>query len=447
MRDGGKATAFWFRIRTLRFRHKEAFQFFLLNFLLQLTPFGVALLELASQQTRLNPAGHTEAAWTLLAFGLWNAPASLRQDISKPERSDRIKIIFYSVAFATTFVIFWTLFEQSSDEPTSAEISTFYVGIPLVLAAAACFIIGAINYALLKPTSVRLLWRHQSQFSGIYVAKYFGYFAMHGLKVDIKPADPTAINSALDHFGGCHFAIVSSTDVVKARANGIKMRAIQVIVPEPAISFLARQETDIRDFSDFKGKRVAYRKGYEEGDVLRVMLHSVGLGLVDIIAASGGVDCEEFIDGTADIVAGHEAIEPLALARRQIFVRTIQPVLHGRPIFADTLVTTEQTIRVIPSLARGMSAAVQAGWESVAENPRRGIDATLYEQRDYSQENRAFQSEIQDAMLGLRGDSRMLPRSLLPFGTKEADWLPIINGMEAAGLVQPGLRPSEMYWL
>jgi ABC-type nitrate/sulfonate/bicarbonate transport system substrate-binding protein len=404
------------------------------------------MLEFLTKGVEFDWLENTEAAWTLLAFGLWNAPAEIRQDLTMPERTSRIRWLFRFVAFASTFTIFWVLFDRSGAGPPSAPPSALYMALPLGVAALVCVAIGVINHALLRPVSIRLLWRHQSQFSGIYVAKYFGIFAKHGLRVDIHPAIPNRVDSALDHFGGCHFAIVSSTDVVKARATGIKIRAIHVIVPEPAIAFLTRQESDIYSFADFKGKRISYRKGYEESDTLKMMLHSVGLAITDIESVIGLVDCEEFIDGTADVVAGHEAIEPMALAHQQIFVRRIQPILKGHPVFADTLVTAEQVISATPSVARGMACAIQEGWDSVAQSSGNGIDATLYLQKDYSASNRSFQREIQDAMIGLRGGTRILPGSLQPFGMREADWIPIIQGMEDAGIVQRGLRPTEMYW-
>lgn len=435
-----------FLLLTVRFRHKEAFEFFLLNFVLQLLPFGVIFLENIVRAVPVSMAEYTEAAWSLLAFGLWNAPAAIRVHASNRQRTAQVRLFLYSVSVIVTFIIFWVIFDTAGSTLSQPRPEPLYAVLPILLAAVSCLLIAAINEALLVDVSIRLLWVHQAQFSGIYVAKYYGLFAERGLRVRVVPADPFTANSALDRFGGhSQFAILSSTDVVKARDRNIKVRAILVIVPEPAIVFFVPEGQSVGDYGDFKGMRVAFRSGYEEADILKMMLLRHGLSLDDVVQTHGSIDCSELIKGKVDIAAGHEAIEPLVLAKRGLFVRTLPPTINGSPVFADTLVTTEAVIRAIPHIVRAVASGVASGWEMVAAHPERGLAGTLYEQGNYSIENRELQEAVQGNMLGLRG-APTRAANLLPFGMKEEDWIPIIQGMREAGIIAGDPKASEMFW-
>jgi ABC-type nitrate/sulfonate/bicarbonate transport system substrate-binding protein len=435
-----------FRLRTAPYRHREAFQFFLLNFALQIIPFGVMFLQQVLHSKSLTLSGHDDAAWTLLAFGLWNAPSAIRIHLSNPQKTARVRLFIYSVSLVVTFIVFWVIFD-AGDSKLPAGSWPDSPWIPIGLAALACLTVGAINERLLISISLRLLWAHQSQFSGIYLAKYYGIFAAHGLAIRIEPSDPFAVNSALDRFGGrSQFAILSSTDVVKARDRNFKVRSILVIVPEPAIIFFVREDGPITSYADLKGKRVAFRSGYEEADVLKIMLHSYGLSISDVVQSNCSVDCRELRDGDVDVAAGHEAVEPLVLAQAGVYIRTLPSTLNGHPIFADTLVTTEAVIRAAPHLVRATAAAISAGWDAVAIDPERGIAATLFEQRDYSTNNADLQRAVQSNMLGLLRGRQGATLDRPPFGAQDSDWQPIIDAMKAAGIIKTEVNAGELFW-
>lgn len=248
---------------------------------------------------------------------------------------------------------------------------------------------------MLLPVTLRLLWRHQAQFAGVYAAHFRGVFARNGIKVDVRPADPETLNPAL---GGLEqFSIVSSTDVVKARDRGFQLRAVHVIVPSAAIVFIALESSPIRSIKDFKVKRIAFRRDYEEADALKVMLSESDLDFGDVVHFTSDLSVDSLVNGKSDIVSGHQAIEPIQLKLKSTYVRLFAATYKERPLFVDTLVTNDQFIRTKPQVARAMAKSVSSGWALVAMQSNFGLNSTLYFQSDYRAGNIELQKLIQNS--------------------------------------------------
>ena len=60
------------------------------------------------------------------------------------------------------------------------------ISIGIILLLIAIFYIIITHNSLLKNVTIRLLWKHQSQFAGIYAAQESGIFQKAGLNVKIK---------------------------------------------------------------------------------------------------------------------------------------------------------------------------------------------------------------------------------------------------------------------
>lgn len=226
------------------------------------------------------------------------------------------------------------------------------------------------------------------------------------------------------------------------------MRAILVIVPEAAVVFLAPDQSGIKCVADFQGKKVAFREGYEEADLLKIMLKKNGLTIQNVERVLIGHDWGALLDGSADIVAGYEAMEPILYAQAEMFVRIFAPEWEKHPLFADTLVTNEEIIRAQPEVVRAVVSAVEAGWMDVAIAPSSGVFATQSFMQDYSEYNAKLQSASLNCMLGLRRAQRSTGTSvsLIPFGMSDEDWKPILSAMEEANLIAKGQKAVDMYW-
>jgi ABC-type nitrate/sulfonate/bicarbonate transport system substrate-binding protein len=442
---------FRFQFWAFYYRHKIAAQFFFLNVGIQIIPVVITAINTVRDTHDFSWNRLAEAFWVMFAFALWNVPSFIRQHLRNPSLTYRWRVSFYAFAAIITFIIFWELSVRHTLLPSQAlPIDDLQLAfIPLLLTLLISIIVGVINYSLLVETRLRLIWSHQAQFAGIYMAYYLGRFTEAGLRIEIEPAEPTKDNPALDRFGGYNsFAIVSSTDIPKARDRGVKMRAISVIVPEKTVVFLAPEQSGIECVADFQGKKVAFREGYEEADLLKIMLKKNGLTIRDVEAVPIGQDWGALFDGFADIVAGYEAMEPIQYAQAGMFVRTFAAEWEGHPLFGDTLVTNEEIIRAQPEVVRAVVNAVETGWLDAAIDPSSSVSATLFFMRDYREDDTKLQRASLNCMLGLRCAQRSTGTSvsLIPFGMADEDWKPILSAMEDANLIAKGQKAVDMYW-
>lgn len=185
------------------------------------------------------------------------------------------------------------------------------------LLAAVIFIIYSHN-KLLRLISVRLLWKHQSQFAGIYSAKENGIYESRGLKVNVHSAD-ISLNSVYAFDGSDDdFAIVAGMDVIRMRDKNQKVRSILPIVSVNPFTVIAHDTGDISSITDLKGKRVAIQVGYETEIYFRELLKVFGLSLDnDFEQVIAGYDYSLFYEKKVDIWLGYDGHEPQLFRRKK----------------------------------------------------------------------------------------------------------------------------------
>lgn len=437
---------FILRCNTLWYRHSEVLSFLFLNLILQIFPIIITALRTILHGVDFDYLANVDAAWILFILSLWNVSGSIRPNKQKEVNIFKAKVIFTSLAIILTFFVLWYLPEIKNISIRMAKDNLLIViSMPILLIILLGIILGIVNYYFLTPINIKLHWYHQAQFSGIYTAYLYGIFANNGIRINIVSADPLKDQPAVDRFGVFNqFAIVSGTDVPKARDRNIRLRCIKVITPSPVNVFIVPEDSTIKTIADFKGKRILYRPGYEEADILKIILLSSGLTISDIRNVDFKSTDLYSIGTNFDITAGHEAVEPLQLASKNIYTKTFSAFFSDKPIFGDVVVTTEQVITTMPNVVRAMAKSIDDGWNMVSVHPERGLKACSYFCENWSTEEEQLQKAIQDAMLGFRGLNTA--NNFVEFGMQDSDWIPVIDALKATNSICSELRASDMYW-
>jgi putative hydroxymethylpyrimidine transport system substrate-binding protein len=120
-------------------------------------------------------------------------------------------------------------------------------------------------------------WFPNADHVPLYVARDGGFFAKEGLEIElIAPADPND-PLKLVAAGQAPFAINYQPNVTIARAQGLPVRAIGVLVEHPLSSLAFLKKSGIRGPADLKGKRIGYSVQELELALLRALAASAGL--------------------------------------------------------------------------------------------------------------------------------------------------------------------------
>ena len=193
--------------------------------------------------------------------------------------------------------------------------------------------------------SVRLKWKHQTQFAGIYIAAKEGFYKDENLSVKIDPIDlnkQVTFEYVLE--GINDFAIGAADEIIKARSEGKLVKALAVIYKLNPMCYMSKAELGIKSPNDLIGKTVALSPG--QGILLyETMMARMGIDRTKIKEVKQTAwDTFELLESGADVTSVY-VINNCAEARLAgIEVNTILPFEYGVAFYADVLLTTDTLI-------------------------------------------------------------------------------------------------------
>lgn len=130
--------------------------------------------------------------------------------------------------------------------------------------------------------TVMLDWFVNPDHAPIVIAKEKGFFAAHGLDVEIvapaDPSDPPKMVAA----GKADIGISYQPQLHLLIDEGLPLVRIGTLITAPLNCLLVRDDGSVKTLADLKGKKVGFSlAGYEEA-LLKTMLASAGLKLTDV---------------------------------------------------------------------------------------------------------------------------------------------------------------------
>lgn len=130
--------------------------------------------------------------------------------------------------------------------------------------------------------TVLLDWFANPDHAPLIVAKEKGFFARHGLDVElVEPADPNA-PPKLVGAKQADIAVTYQPQLYTQIAEGLPLVRIGTLVDTPLNCLLVLQDGPIKSIKDLKGHKVGYSISGFEDALLGVMLEDVGLSEKDV---------------------------------------------------------------------------------------------------------------------------------------------------------------------
>lgn len=314
--------------------------------------------------------------------------------------------------------------------------------IAAVLAAAVVSGCGTTSSAR-KPLDVVLDFFPNADHSGIYSAQADGSFARAGLDVRLHaPSDPSTPLKLLAA-GRTDLAISYEPEVLRARANGLRVRAVAALVRVPLTSIVSLARSGIRMPADLRGKRVAtagidYQSAYltailARAGVPRSSVHELNVGF-DLVPA--------LLAGRADAVLGaywnYEAIQ-LRLERKQTSVLRIEDA--GVPTYDElVVVASDDMLRHRSALVRRFLGALARGTRDLSSTSGRARALNAL-QRANPDLDRRLQGASLAATLPY-----LLPAPGRPYGYMDrGHWGAFTAFMQRSAILSPRVRASEAF--
>jgi PAS domain S-box-containing protein len=251
----------------------------------------------------------------------------------------------------------------------------------------------------LEPVTLQLKWLHQFQFAGYYAAIEQGYYKEAGLDVQLREPkagqDPRmAVIEGKADYG------ISTTDIVRLRADGYPVVALAVIFQHSPHALLAIRQSGIRSIHDLAGKKVMLQEG--SADLLALLEEEkVPIDTIEFVDYS--YNHENIIDGEVQAYSVYTTNEPISINKAGFEPLIFSPQTVGIDFYGDALFTTEAQIRTHPAQTEAFLKASLRGWYYAIEHPEEIVDLILakYSQRKSKEE---LMFEAQKSISLIRAD-------------------------------------------
>ncbi len=224
--------------------------------------------------------------------------------------------------------------------------------------------------------SIQLSWLPQYQFAGYYVAQAKGYYKAAHLAVTINPGGPgiTAVQNVLS--GADTVGLASPDQILKARSQGIPLKAIMVDFQHSPTGFMVHKSSGITSPRQFAGHVVGVNFGSNtqiEFDAMMAKLH-VPLSSMHQVASTFSLS--PFLQKKVAVWPVFVTDEPQLARAAGAHIRVFTPEQYGINFYQDVMFTKSTTVSSQGSVLSRFVAATQKGWHYAISHPHQA-DAIL----------------------------------------------------------------------
>ena len=240
---------------------------------------------------------------------------------------------------------------------------------------------------------LQLMWQHQFQFAGYYMAKELGYYNDAGIDLEIKPYDfSTNLISAIEN-KEADFAMGRSSLLINA-AEGKDIVALGALFQHSPLMLIVTEQSGIDTIEALKGKRIMLTDDARDTASILAMLSSKGLSQKDMQILPHSFDLEDLINGKTDAMAAYVSNEPFVMADREIGYKIFHPKDYGFDLYSDILFTSSAFIKKNPKLTQEFYAATLKGWAYAFEHI---VETAELIHRRYNTQNKTLLQLIKEA--------------------------------------------------
>lgn len=281
------------------------------------------------------------------------------------------------------------------------------LGAAVLLAALLLFPAPPATAQTREPVRVHLLWHHQAQFAGIYVADNKGFYEREGIRVELIEGGP-GVNPL-------HSVVADTADValtwlpaaIEGRMSGWRIVNIAQVFRHGGTAIICRRDAGVNQPADVTGK---YIGAWHIGDEMNVRfwLRAIGVPLDKVSIIAQPENGRALIEGYAACVTAmmyneYWSILQSGLSPANLMVKRLSE--EGIGFLEDGFYASQESLddpRRRDRLARFLRATA-AGWAYAAENvdEAHAIVMDVAPKLDPAHQRRMLQS-----VLNLIGDTK-----------------------------------------
>lgn len=251
------------------------------------------------------------------------------------------------------------------------------------------FIILALTQAKAqKIINIQLLWKHQFQFAGFYIAREKGYYANLGLNVKIHEwnTDANLVDDVLS--GKTQYSVVRQNSLIDISKNKPIVYLATIYQTSPMV-VLADKSSNIKSVKDFKNKKIMLTKNQFNDPSITSMLSSNDMKISDLVQIEHSYNVKDLLDKKTDLMISYASNEPFLLKEIGGEPVVFAPDDFGFRFYNDLIIASKEYVENNQKEAENFIAATIKGFEYAFSN----IDETIeIIQKHYNTQNKSKES-------------------------------------------------------
>ncbi len=212
------------------------------------------------------------------------------------------------------------------------------------------------------PVRLQLLWKHQFQFGGYYMAVEKGFYADEDLDVELIEMSQ-GIEPATEMMSGNVEFAVGRSSLLIGSAKDNNLVALFAAFQQSPLMLLTTKKSEISRPSDLRGKRIMITNDAKRVGELLAMLLQSDISSSDFIQQPHSYNIDDLIEGNTDAMASYISNEPYIMAQRGVKYHIIHPKDFGFDMYSDILFTSREFARKNPDLTERFYRASLRGWQ------------------------------------------------------------------------------------
>ena len=202
--------------------------------------------------------------------------------------------------------------------------------------------------------SLQLLWKHQFEFAGFYIAKEKGFYDDVGLDVEIKEFD-FGVDIVGDVMSGKSDVGIGRSSLILDRLRGKDIVLLNALYQSSPYILLAKKREDLQKVEDFKGKKIMLSEDLESQATIFSMMKVESITSKDYISVAHSFNIDDLINGKVDLMTTYLSNEPFHMLEKGIDFKVFDPKNYGFDFYADIIFTSNKYLEANHSYIRKFS--------------------------------------------------------------------------------------------
>jgi NitT/TauT family transport system substrate-binding protein len=242
------------------------------------------------------------------------------------------------------------------------------------LAVLVVFVLAAPRALALEKVVLGLDWQALGRHAGFFTAKAKGFYEREGLDVDIQRGYGAADSVKRVAAGDSAFAFGDYGSLILARSEGIQVKAIAMIYARGPYVLWTRKDANIASPKDLPGKSIGSPAGASVRLLFPAFASAVGFDANSVkwvtVDASGLYPL--LFSGQVQAIVDYELGWPTISKRAAeagIGLAPLKFADYGFDIYSNAILTTDETLKNKPDLARKFVKASLEGMRVAFADP------------------------------------------------------------------------------